>query len=62
MYADDTILVIKNKDINTMINMVNVQLEKIHIYCKNNHLSLNENKSKIIFLVIKIKFLKMISN
>ena len=46
MFADDTNLLLSNKDINKLFNDLNVELQKISIWFKGNKLSLNLTKTK----------------
>ena len=43
-YADDTTVIIKNKDISILLKTLNVELEKLLIWLKTNKLSLNAKK------------------
>ena len=46
MFADDTDLFLSNKDINTLFNDMNVELQKMSIWFQTNKLSLNLTKTK----------------
>ena len=50
LYADDSVLIISDKNTDKLINKVNLNLKKIQEYCNNNHLFLNIKKTKIIKL------------
>ena len=46
MFADDTNLFLSNKDINKLSNDINVELQKMSIWFKENKLSPNLTKTK----------------
>ena len=48
MFADDTNLVIKGKNINELISTVNTELESLDDYFKANKLKLNTDKTKLV--------------
>ena len=48
MFADDTNLLIKGKDIQDLANKLNHELEGINDYFKANRLKLNTKKTKIV--------------
>ena len=45
LYADDTTVIIKDKDISILLQTLNVELEKLSIWLKANKLSLNAKKT-----------------
>ena len=48
MFADDTNLVLKGQNINSMIGMLNEDLKTLHDYFKANKLKLNAEKTKLV--------------
>ena len=46
MFADDTNLFLSHGNIKDLFNSVNLELNKIAVWCKDNKLSLNEGKTK----------------
>ena len=44
LYADDTTVIIKDKDLSILLQTLNVELEKLSIWLKANKLSLNAKK------------------
>ena len=48
LYADDSVLIISDKDVNSLVNKVNLNLNNINNYCMKNHLFLNIKKTKIL--------------
>ena len=49
MFADDTNLFYSNKDINTLFNIANEELNEINEWFKANKFSINAGKTKYIF-------------
>lgn len=45
MYADDTVITIADKSIDTLEQHANTAIARTKIYCNNNELALNENKT-----------------
>ena len=54
LFADDTNLFYSNKDINTLINVVNTELRNLAEWFRANRLSLNINKTHYIFFSHKL--------
>ena len=48
MFADDTNLVLKGQNINSMIGMLNEDLKTLHDYFKANKRKLNAEKTKLV--------------
>ena len=48
MFADDTNLVIKGKNLQNIINILNAELETLHDFFKANKLKLNAEKTKMV--------------
>ena len=46
MFGDDTNLFLSHGNIKDLFNSVNLELNKIAVWCKDNKLSLNEGKRK----------------
>ena len=46
LYADDTTVIIKDKDISILLQTLKVELEKLSTWLKANKLSLNAKKNK----------------
>ena len=49
LYADDTTVIIKDKDISILLQTLNVELEKLSIWLKANKLTLNAKKNYYLF-------------
>ena len=49
LYADDTTVIIKDKDISILLQTLNVELEKLSIWLKANKLSLTAKKAYYLF-------------
>ena len=47
LYADDSVIISASKNVNTLINNVNIDLNNINEYCKKNHLFINAKKTKV---------------
>ena len=45
LYADDTNLLFKSKDLNSHVNVVNSELELVKNWCNRNKLTLNLSKT-----------------
>ena len=48
IFADDTTLVISNKDNNNLINNLNHELNEVFSWCQSNRLTVNTNKTEIL--------------
>ena len=55
MFADDTNLFFSHKDVNSLYETVNIELEKVNIWFKANKLSLNVSKTNYILFHQKRK-------
>ena len=55
LYADDTTVIIKDKDISILLQTLNVELEKLSIWLKANKLSLNAKTLLYVFHRARIK-------
>ena len=53
MFAGDTNLFYSHKNIKTLFNTVNLELNKLNEWFKANNLSLNADKTKYVFSQIK---------
>lgn len=51
-YADDTVVLVKNKDYNELFKESNICLDLIKNWCDNNNLQLNLSKSKYVIFNI----------
>ena len=49
MFADDTNLFYSHKNLKTLFNIVNIELNKLNNWFKSNKLSLNTGKTKYTF-------------
>ena len=49
LFADDTNIFCCDRDLNKLIRVINVELEKIHMWFSGNRLSLNVAKTKYMF-------------
>ena len=60
LFADDTSVFMSHKDPNCLLDMLNLEMDKLSIWFKANKLSLNLNKTK--FMVFKPRQKRTICN
>ena len=48
MFADDTTCLISGKNLNELINLVNIEIQKIALWYRNNKMAVNTSKTKYI--------------
>ena len=61
LYADDTTVIIKDKEISILLKTLKVELEKLSIWLKANKLSLNVKKTYyLVFHRARIKLKQML--
>ena len=61
LYADDTTVIIKDKEISILLKTLKVELEKLSIWLKANKLSLNVQKTYyLVFHRARIKLKQML--
>lgn len=59
-YADDTVIFYSNNDVNTIADVLNLEMENFGEYCRGNELLLNLKKGKTEAMLVRTS--KRISN
>ena len=60
MFADDTFSLKSDNDINWLIGMVNVEINKMAVWFRANKLAVNKNKTK--FMIFRTRGKKLDAN